>query len=325
MLNKIDAKSELRDRISTNLLEDANDLMAFIQDASRLAALGDDSAVTQLPDIFRRPEFADNLAESLKDRCEQGKYEAWEYEGEQLALSLIEAQDFYCFHRRFAPFLEQTLVTAISGVKLPVRIWFDKWWEVCEVSRLNEDAVQMIKNFRKVFPIPEEECLPVISTPIAEWQYALLDYLYKDVELPVLNARWNNGDIWFQPRGKVDETPVAATQTIPVAACDDGAPSDTLKRLVQSTTGNIAIPLGTFSIERVLDDHWTLHVSVTDVSSEPVPVDNIRISYIPAFRDAAKATHWNINLKQFSLAKREKLLNEQLVVQMADGTKIKCI
>jgi hypothetical protein len=245
--------------------------------------LGDDSAVKRLPDIFRRPEFADNLAESLKNRCEQGEYEAWEYSGEQLVLSLIGAQDFYCFHRRFAPFLEQTLVTAVCGCKLPLRIWFDKWWEVCEVSRLNEDAVQMIKNFRKVFPIPEEECLPVISTPIAEWQYALHDYLYKDVKPFVISVKWN-----------------------------------------KDSTGNITIPSGTFSIERKLDDQGILHISVTEVSGKPMPVNSIRISYVPAFRDADKATRWSINLKRFSPAKRNDLLNEPLVVQLADGIIIQC-
>lgn len=170
MKDETSAKKELRDRLLGNSLEDADDLMAYVQYASRLAALGDDAEINKLPSVFERSPFAGNVAGILKTRCKRGAWEAVEYSGETLAFSLIDAQDFYCFQLRF-------------GESFPmVKPLFDYWWEACEAAELDEDAAGILRDFLDVYPIPEKERLPVVGTPITEFEYQLLDRIFAGVK-----------------------------------------------------------------------------------------------------------------------------------------------
>lgn len=170
MQNETSILRELHDRLINNPLADADDLMAYVQYASRLAALGDDSEIAKLPAIFERSPFAGNVADILKTRCKRGAWEAIEYSGETLALSLIDAQDFYCFQLRF-------------GESFPsVKPLFDYWWEAAEHAELDEEAAGMLRDFLDVYPISVEEQLPIIETPITEFEYALLDQLFEGVK-----------------------------------------------------------------------------------------------------------------------------------------------
>jgi hypothetical protein len=178
MLNEIDANQELLGRLSENKLKNTDDLMAFIQNASRLAALGDNTEAERLNEIFARPEFAGNLPETLKIRCEQGIWEVEEYFGKELAFSLIDAQDFYCFSRRFPDILQRKVKIPL-GCMAELRHWFEVWFDACESAELDEDAAEILCDFLTVYPIPEEERLPIVNTPITENEYKLLAYLIK--------------------------------------------------------------------------------------------------------------------------------------------------
>jgi hypothetical protein len=321
---KKDSKQELRNRLSKNKLEDACDLMAFVQYASRLAALGDDTGVQQLRnEIFLRPEFAENLPEILKTRCDQGIWETEEYPGEDLALSLIDAQDFHCFSARFPDILTNR-VSIPSGARIELRIFFDLWWEACENAELDEDAAEMLRDFLKVYPIPEEERLPVVNTPITEWEYALLDRIYAGVELPVTPAQWNVGRIVAQPPGRLTTPAAALPPPIRILALADGTTPKTLQEHFQSGAWSAETQWGTVCIELRVNNHWVLFISIADLDGDSVPVDRIRLGAIPAFRDEEDATLWKINLKRFTRDERERLLNKPLVVQMSNGEIVQC-
>lgn len=178
MPNETSILQELRDRLLGNPIEDADDLTAYIQYASRLAALGDDSEIKKLPAVFERPQFAGKVADILKARCEQGIWEASEYTGEGLAFSLIDAQDFRCFQLRQAESFPSLI---------PL---LENWWEACEAAELDEDAAGMLRDFLDVYPIPEEERLPVVGTPITEFEYKLLDRLFANVKPRVIEMFW---------------------------------------------------------------------------------------------------------------------------------------
>jgi hypothetical protein len=322
MTNEMDTKQELREWISENPLEDADDLVAFVQDASLLAALGDNVGTQQFPEIFSRPKYAENFSEILKTRCELGIWEAEHYTGEALALSLLDAQDFYCFARRFPERFDEK-VRVSSGANIELRKFFKCWWDACEHAELDNDAAEMLEEFLRVYPIPEDERLPVVDTPIADWEYALLDKIYAGVELPIINARWNMGDVWLQPLGKRD-VPAITSPLPPVLACDDDTPPVPTKKHIESSTRDIETSLGTFRISRFLDDDWKLQITIAALSGEPVPISRIHIRGVPAFRDDKKSTRWNIDMKWFDPKKRRYLLDAPLIVQLSDGITVRC-
>ena len=331
MLNEIDAKQELRDRLSENLLEDADDLMEFVQDSSRLAALGDDSGINRLPELFSRPAFAGNLLNIFDNRCKQGIWDAEEYSGEELALSLIEAQDFYCFQQRFKPLLE-TLIYApeIGGTRTAMHT-FEAWWEACEDAELDEDAAEMIRDFLKVFPIPEEERLPVINTPTTDWEYALLDAVYAGVELPLIPLILRPLSLKDAARARLydeeNEKFTKRSTTFLAAADDDGKPSKTQK-LFAETIGKIESKKAGFAhaicVQKQLDDDWNIRIFITDENEQAIPVDRVRIASVPAFRDESDTTCWNCLLKPFSRDMQNKLLESPITIQLTNGYKVEC-
>jgi len=151
---KLSPVEELRNRLAHNELKDDYDRLNYWQYAARLAALGDDS--------FFQNETVKITAEMLKERCGRGIREVMELEGEELALAIIDAQDFHCFKKR-------------RGKSFPeVNAYFAEWEDVCETVSLDDDAADLLRGFLTVFNIPEAERLPVVNTPITKMQYAVL-------------------------------------------------------------------------------------------------------------------------------------------------------
>jgi hypothetical protein len=191
---------ELQNRLAKNPLKEADDLTAFIQYASRLAALGDDSKMKEFPALFVKEPFAGNVTDILKQRCEEGWWDVSEYTGKYLALSLIDAQDFKCFMRRFGEQFSE------------INHYFLKWWQDCEDAAIDDECAEFLEAFLEKFPIPEEERLPVINTPITEREYALLEFAYKNVKIPVITKIWkkkaDTSSAVTLPQRKIVEFPV---------------------------------------------------------------------------------------------------------------------
>jgi hypothetical protein len=166
------AKTELLDRLAKNPIEDDDDLMDYVQYACRLASLGDLSKIEEFPALFAREQFAGRIEEILKLRCREGWSDIYNYPGIELALSLIDAQDFYLFDLRF-------------GQDYPkLKPYFTKWWQDCDNAEIDEECKEFLEKFVKVFPIPEEERLPVIDTPISDREWMLLEFATQHIPIP---------------------------------------------------------------------------------------------------------------------------------------------
>ena len=160
----MDCLSELHIRLFNNFLADEEDLSAYIQYASRLAALGDDSGLKELPQIFAKEHYAGRVSDIIKERCKKGWEDVANYGGEYLALAIIDANDFYCFMRRF-------------GDGFPrLKPKFRRWWDDCNEVDIDDECAEMLEAFVEVFPLPEEDRLAVVDTPVTVREYAFLDF-----------------------------------------------------------------------------------------------------------------------------------------------------
>ncbi|MGL6193259.1 MAG: hypothetical protein ACRC2T_00385 [Thermoguttaceae bacterium] len=197
---------ELRERIAGNQLEDADDLLSMVQISGRLAALGDDNPLKKLPSVFNHVKFRGKITEIFVQRCKEGIWDVQERLGEPLAFALIDAQDFSCFWRRTQDILPKELAP-----------YFEAWWDACETTTLDEETAEILREFLIMYPLPEEERLPVVNTPITEYEYKLLDKHYDNVKIPMISLRWH------QRCDKLTE----------IANYGDESPSNRMKQLVR--------------------------------------------------------------------------------------------
>ncbi|MDR2439410.1 MAG: hypothetical protein LBE12_08590 [Planctomycetaceae bacterium] len=304
---------ELLNRLAKNPLQEDGDLTAYIQYASRIAALGDDTKIKELPVLFAKEPFAGNVIKILKQRCEEGWWDVSEYTGKYLALSLIDAQDFYCFERRF-------------GRDFPeLEPYFTKWRQDCEDVEIDDECAVFLKAFIEKFPIPEEERLPVIDTPITEREWMLLEFANQYVELPIVDLKLQPPENGQKNKDWYDfETKKYLKSPVLLQAADDGYPGQLLKAWMQNN-GTVEIKDKRFFIETQLDDVWQLHFSIKNEDHTPTAVERVRIGNIPAFQDNKNPAIWNFNLQMFDDNHRRQILEQPIFVQLRNGYRIKCI
>jgi hypothetical protein len=299
---------ELQNRLAKNPLKETDDLMAFTQDVSRLAALGDETKAKELPMLFAKEPFAGKIVDILKQRCEEGWWDVSEYTGKYLALSLIDAQDFYCFWQR-------------NGEKFQeLKPYFTKWFQDAEDAEIDEECAEFLEAFLEKFPIPEEERLPVIDTPITEREYALLDFAYRNVKLPVYNCTWkiNPNYIVNTP----DNSQLSPKIEFPIfQAADDGGKLHRQQwEFLDSPNNEFKTPQGdTLYISRTaLNDYGDLRIRIQDENDNSPAVNRVRLGHIPAIRDDNQPTDWIIKLKH--LPNKIHLLKDlSIVIHFTQG------
>ena len=291
----MEVKQILREKLESNLLEDSDDLLFYIQDASRLAALGDGDYFKRLPEMFNKPLFKGKIVEILEARCREGIWDVEERLGEPLGLALIDAQDFFFFWQRMKEILPSSLEPL-----------FEAWWETCEEALLDDESAEILDDFRMTYPIPEEELLPVVETPITETDKSILWELFAPVELPVLELGW-------KPKYAVKET------LAELVCFDDGRPSDAMKRRVESLKNKIKTPHGTWEISRQLNDDWSLGVTIEDENGRSPAINWIRLGTLAAKRDEEDPTYWTFSLKRLAHETRNQLLESKSLFIYATG------
>ncbi|MDR0609240.1 MAG: hypothetical protein LBG58_03960 [Planctomycetaceae bacterium] len=306
------AKFELLDRLANNPLQDADDLTAYIQYACRLASLGDQSKIDDFPSLFAKEQFAGRIFDIIKERCEQGWFEIENYPGEDLALSLIDTQDFYLFVQRF-------------GKDYPkLNPYFRKWFQDAEDVEINDECAEFLEAFLEKFPIPEEERLPVINTPITEREYALLAFAYKDIELPIIELQLQPSKLVSRQMLEKLYDPTAAKfleRPALLLSADDGKPIKKLQAMMQ-TEGTVKVKDKELFVEMSLNDVWQLDIEI----KSDIPVERVRLGKMPAFQNPNPnmENRWNINLKMFADNIRCEFLEQPLFIQMSNGYRIKC-
>lgn len=180
-MNKIqEAILNLNARIAEINLEDEEDLCQYIQLASRMKALGDSKAFDKIPEIFKKDEFK-NIDEILSERCKRGIWDIDEQDGEELGLTLIEAQDFKIFYE-FTK--DQGLYSAKTGVM------FERWLEETKWKMIDEKTESVLTDWIDMYPIPEDLRLPVVDSPVTEWDYELLGTIAGFLPRNIIHGTW---------------------------------------------------------------------------------------------------------------------------------------
>jgi hypothetical protein len=313
---------ELRNRLANNPLADTNDTLNYWQYAARLATLGDDNILQKIMSDISA-DSVQKWSDALKKRCIRGINEVMEYEGEELALSIIDANDFYCFEKRS------------NNLFAELQPYFAEWQDVCEHAQLNDEAADLLRGFIAVFNIPEDDRLPVIDKPLSETEYALLQHIYKDVRLPIVKLQLHprSSTKFLAQKGLYDTATEKYTASPSLLwAADDGSLSDDLMMLI-ATEGEInatnvgftrKIVKGQINILQQLDERWNLNIYIYDDEGEAIPVDSVRIADVPALQDENEATHWLCSLNIFSPEKRTELLESSVIFQLTNGYKLEC-
>ena len=146
--------------------------------SARMAALGDDSRLKIWPKYFRRlaeTEPTVSLAEILSRRSRYGLWDIEEQLGEELALSLIDAQDFTLFYQRESAVLPKE-----------ARIWLQTWFAEAEIVSLDTEAADFLRGWLRTWPIPEEERLLPLVAPLSQKERSLLSAVEPPLpEIPV--------------------------------------------------------------------------------------------------------------------------------------------
>jgi hypothetical protein len=303
------AKEVLRNRLANNQLEDTTDLMSYIQYASRLAALGDTDVLNKIYEIHLIEQEVTTMTQLLKERCELGQKEVENYYGEELAISLIDAQDFYCFELRFGKYYPDALP------------YLEKWQDACQkanIRGIDDECAEALAVFLENYPIPEEEHLPIINTPMTNTEWALLEYIttFNVVWYPSPTLLAGNGIFDFENRI------YTYRPTINALAADGGGPPVQLQTAMSSE----AVTENNVVLQRSLNQDWQLQITIKDNikdnNGSPVEVDKVQLGNL--ITEKKFPTKWNFSLGALPSEERRRLLEEPIIVYLSNGYCIKC-
>lgn len=284
---------KLKARIEKNPLEDEEDLCQYIQLASRMKTLGDSEAFDKLPEIFPKEQFNGKLDQILSERCRRGMWDLDEQEGEELALSIIEAQDFKLFY---------DFSCNTDWYSQKIHKMFEQWAEETSLRIINEETASLLRDWLDTYPIPEENRLPVIEVPVTAFDYEIAGKIASFLPRKKIQGTWSKQvtEIERKPR-------VSAYNPAIFAACDDGTPPDSLREqqanLVYMTDN------GKIQILRRLNDRWQIGIEIRDSEGNPVIPVQVRIGAFAARRDEKHPERWILDLKPLTGVLRNYLVN----------------
>ena len=167
--------TELAGELAAMRVTDEQVLLEFIPLASRLASLGDRTALDKVAAMSA--VLCKNFAQLLIERAKEGMWDLEQMLGVELAGAIVEAQDFYCFLR-----LARDLIPSEARRKLL------KWANRAEEVSIDERIVTMLDRFRRRFPIPRKHRLAIVHAPISEFTQNLL--IACTPPRPVIHASW---------------------------------------------------------------------------------------------------------------------------------------
>ena len=160
------------------------DLTLYIEYAGRMASLGDNSAIENIDKVFSLPQYVNRIDDIIEMRVKDGLWDLDEQLEEDLALSIIEAQDFYSFVRHCGDKLSD---------KSKARI--EEWANYASKQSLDDEAVQFLENWVREYRIDEDDQLAPIAAPLSEVQLGMIDRVLASIkQVTVLNAEQKDGD-----------------------------------------------------------------------------------------------------------------------------------
>ncbi len=177
------SSQKCRDVAITSLLEklvaikvtDAQGLLEYLPLAARLAVFGVPAPLARWTELAE--PFRDQLESLLVKRSEEGMWDLRNAVGQDLGLAVIDAQDFFCFLRR-----ESEILPARA------RLYLIGWVDRAERVALDHDAAEMLRRFLRRFPLPLEDRLTVVDTPLSLAEEEILAALAEPC--PVVDVKW---------------------------------------------------------------------------------------------------------------------------------------
>ncbi len=284
------AMNKLRARLDSLNVATQADFVEYIAHAARLAALGDDSYLRGWPDLAKRAGV--DMEKLLQEQVRTGIVKLEQATGVLLGEAVLMAQDFRCFVAREREILPESLRVAVTA-----------WADAAERAPLDDDAAEHLRAFLREFPLPEEYRLPVVDTPLTEFEWSLAAATASPPTMEEL--QW--------PAVQVD-----SEQYEPVSY-DALHPSDRLKRQFERLEVPFRLLDGTeFCLTRQLDDDWRVVFSVDFGEGGRRRVQSVRLGMLPGIpTDDGDA--WIVDLRPFEHMARVALLDETVGIRFQEG------
>lgn len=298
-----EALAKLKKRIEKNRLEDEDDLLIFIQLSSRMKALGDSSEFDKIGEIVQQ-KFPESFDAILEERCRRGIWDVENQMGQEQGLSIIEAQDFWLFYN----YSENT---GLFSSKLNFR--FEEWSHETYLAAIDEEAADTIRSFILTYPIPEEYQLAVVTAPVTEFEYDLIDRIAETVPVHHTKGKWTRQDTVSytgQPAANYANIPVFAV------ACDDDEPSTALLLSQDRLSFQAQSLHGIIHVQRQLNERWQLVIALEDSQGNAPRADFVRVGVLP-FAWNEEDERWILNMKSFDGNLRQAILKAPVVIRLS--------
>lgn len=280
----------LRDQVDGISPSAAPSALDYIASASRLAALGDASRLNARGQRCR--PFVNEIPKWIGERCQKGMWDLRNLEGEDLGLSLIDAQDFHCF-------------LALAGEDLPeeTRRAIEAWTEETDDAPLDADTVDVLERFRLVYPIPDRLRLPVVESPVTDFEMAVLASLAPP--RPTQTVAW--------PR------------TVPSELAESGAAKDVPDEALRAAFGVADFVVeteaaGPLRVSRRLGVDWSFTYQLRGEEGPCPAVELLRVGVLPG--EQVNEGRWKVRLGRMSSVLKAKALRDPLAVNFANGRRL---
>ncbi len=269
--------------------------LEYVPLAARLAALGEPEPLRRWPGLAR--PFADRLDAILMERSQEGIWDLQQSVGKDLALAVIDAQDFSCFLNREQSILAQRAVSALTA-----------WIDEAERTPLDESAAAMLRMFLRRFPLPEDDRLAVVDAPMSLGQEGIIAAAARPC--PTIEAEW-------------PPLSLPAVQLSEVYQLDAGRPSDRMKRCF-GRDAVVEIPLlGKLAVSRRVDDHWRVVIDIDREDGTVPDVELLRLGRLPGQPADDAPGRWLVDVRPWEHFQRERLMEAPLVVGFRNGYRLR--
>ncbi len=308
---KGNSAGELKIELSDKEIQDEQDLLEVLPLAARLAALGDASELDRCHTAASE-KFGNKIGCLLEERAREGIWDIRNALGEQLGLSIIETQDFYCLllhelgESAVAVIEERAFDRLPDGCFIPdraIELLVNWIWE-CEDAELDGDAAGMLEIFSERFPLHEEFRLGIVDSPISIEQKEILAALARPRK--TFTAAWS--EAMPQPAA------------LPLAAASGKPPSMLIKKYKvrkKSPDGTEVV------VYRVINENWEMLLDICDSSGKPLRIDLVRAGTRAALPiKGSGGISWKIDLGNVPVEARLSAVFEPLVICFSNHTRL---
>jgi hypothetical protein len=234
--------------------------------------------------------------------------------GAALGHEVIAAQDFSCL-------LDLTEVT--HGSKALGALVDEKacahlqaWIEDAGIASLDEDAIKVVLDFKRHFPIPSHHLLPNVHTTHTEEEIRFAQRAQPSLRICTVKLTGKTA------AGKVIALP-DATQRQLASAAFDGAPTSKMKDAFEMLAQEVEWPdVGTHRVTRKLLDNWLFQLVVRPRSPRASAVQSVYIGGFPAHREPEDPCSWLVDLKAATSSCRHRVFTGKASVIFGSGVKI---